>query len=131
MPERNLYYEQLQRESDGDYMTKEEFDKKSYRYKSKVAISWLFGTSYKVASHIIESRTLSPLKIAVITSVKEWSDSHEPTKDEIIEAIAWKMLTSIENATILYDVTPKTVGYTYAFEYRKEKLKQIISEKGE
>lgn len=112
-------------------MTKEEFEKKSYRYKSKVALCWLFGVSYKIASDLISSRELSPLKIAVITSVKEWSDSHEPTKDEIIEAIAWKMLTSIENATLLYDVTPKTVGYTYAFEHRKEKLKQIISEKGE
>ena len=131
MSERNLYYEQLQRESDGDDMTKEEFDKKSYRFRSKVAISWLFGTSYKVASDIIESRELSPLKIAVITSVKEWSDSHEPTKDEIIEAIAWKMLTSIENATILYDVTPKTVALANAYEYRKAKLKQILSEKGQ
>lgn len=112
-------------------MTKEEFEKKSYRYRSKVAISWLFGTSYKVASDIIATRELSPLKIAVITSVKEWSDSHEPTKDEIIEAIAWKMLTSIENAKILYDVTPKTVALTNAYEYRKAKLKQIISEKGE
>lgn len=112
-------------------MTKEEFDKSSYRFRSKVALCWLFGISYKAASDIIANRTLSPLKIAVITSVKEWSDSHEPTKDEIIEAIAWKTCASIENATILYDVTPKTVAYTYAFEHRKDKLKQIISEKGE
>lgn len=112
-------------------MNKEEFEKSSYRFRSKVAISWLFGTSYKVASDIIARGELSPLKIAVITSVKEWSDSHEPTKDEIIEAIAWKTLTSIENATVLYDVTPPLDGYKYAYDYRKAKLKQIISEKGE